>query len=127
MRKANIDSLVESFLSREAAQEPPSFDQSVLSKWGLTKPVWQKESLQLQKMKLKKRTDGTLNSSLVAAAAAAKAQNITCIVWQGNSYMHAMWNVSFSSQRPPVSFERINSMGFIVTPDLNFWRCEFKD
>jgi hypothetical protein len=114
-------------MKREASIE------SVFSKWKLRKGNAAnaekiKQWLDGFKGKFRKRTDGTLEGALQAAAASAVKNQITYAVWKGNSFMHAVWNVSDpKKQSAPASFERIADQVYIITPDLEVVSAEFQN
>jgi hypothetical protein len=72
----------------------------------------------LQRAKLRARNEGDLTSAILSAAYYAKKLGQTMHVYQGNSFMHAVWRVSF---KPGEYLNSINNTGprmLSVTPDL---------
>jgi len=71
----------------------------------------------LRRAKLRARNHGDLTSAILSAAYYAKKLGKTMYVYPGNSFMHAVWRVSF---KPSEYLNVINNTGskvLSVTPD----------
>ncbi len=74
----------------------------------------------LQKIELRARSQGDFQSAVISAGYYAKKSKKTMYGFLGNSYMHAVWLVTY---KPSDYLNPINNMGdrvFSVTPDLVF-------
>lgn len=72
----------------------------------------------LRGVKLKSRTNGSFNESLVSAGYYAQKHNKIMYIYQGSSYMHQVWNVT---DKKSDALNRINNIGnvlYTVDPDL---------
>ena len=83
-------------------------------------PQEEKASETLKRMKkFRKRLDGSLNTAVEVAAGLAKQMKRDMFVWQGNSYMHAVWNVADNEAKALGPLENIGQFVFKVTPELD--------
>jgi hypothetical protein len=78
----------------------------------------ERASESLAKIRLKSRNRGDLESAIISAGYHAKKLKQTMYVYQGNSYMHTIWQVS---ERPGHYLNPVNNTGeqvVSVTTDL---------
>jgi hypothetical protein len=78
----------------------------------------ERASESLAKIRLKSRNHGDLESAIISAGYHAKKLKQTMYVYQSNSYMHSIWQVT---ERPGHYLNPINNTGgevISVTPDL---------
>jgi len=88
--------------------------------------VDQKATETLRKIKPKARSQGDLNGAVLQAAFYAKKLNDTMWGYSGNSYMVAVWRVSY---KPSEYLDPVNNTGgriFSVSPDLTVTWYEIK-
>lgn len=74
--------------------------------------------------KFRKRPQGDLASAVEVAAGMAKQTGKDWYAWQGNSFMHAVWNVTDRESKALVPFSNIGQFVYRVTPGLDIYKHE---